>query len=178
MQTGNGGFFSFGSGGPYRQDIFERDVLMINALYYDKGYMSVQIGTPRVALTPDREDEIMVAIHEAPAKQIRQLQTLERDDDGKAGRQPGGRRATPGRSTLYSGDHLNRAELVKDFQAARTPYRDGGPRERRGRAGDRVDPVHQEWDIISDSPVDRWFTSNGRDQGNIYTRDMLPGREM
>jgi outer membrane protein insertion porin family len=26
MQTGNGGFFSFGSGGPYRQDAFERDV--------------------------------------------------------------------------------------------------------------------------------------------------------
>ena len=55
MQTGQGGFFSFGSGGPYRQDVFERDVLLLNALYYDKGYMNVQIGTPRVMLTPDRE---------------------------------------------------------------------------------------------------------------------------
>ena len=26
MQTGQGGIFSFGSGGPYRQDVFERDV--------------------------------------------------------------------------------------------------------------------------------------------------------
>jgi outer membrane protein insertion porin family len=52
MQTGQGGFFSFGSGGPYRQDIFERDVLLMNALYYDKGYLSVQVGTPRVMLTP------------------------------------------------------------------------------------------------------------------------------
>ena len=28
MQTGQSSFFSFGSGGPYRQDIFERDVLL------------------------------------------------------------------------------------------------------------------------------------------------------
>ena len=33
-------FFSFGSGGPYRQDVFERDVLMLSALYYDKGYLT------------------------------------------------------------------------------------------------------------------------------------------
>jgi len=37
MQTGQSSFFSFGSGGPYKQDIFERDVLLLNALYYDKG---------------------------------------------------------------------------------------------------------------------------------------------
>jgi outer membrane protein insertion porin family len=74
MQTGNGGFFSFGSGGPYRQDVFERDVLMLSALYYDKGYLSVQIGTPRVMLTPDREGiDITIAIHEGPRYKIRQL---------------------------------------------------------------------------------------------------------
>ena len=38
---------------------------MMNALYYDKGYLNVQIGTPRVMLTPDREGiEITVVIHE------------------------------------------------------------------------------------------------------------------
>ena len=41
--------------GRYRQDVFERDILLLNALYYDKGFMNVQIGTPRVMLTPDRE---------------------------------------------------------------------------------------------------------------------------
>ena len=71
MQTGNGGFFAFGSGGPYRQDVFERDVLMLSALYYDKGYLSVQIGTPRVMLTPDREGiEIAIIIHEGPRYKI------------------------------------------------------------------------------------------------------------
>ena len=87
MQTGNGGFFSFGSGGPYRQDVFERDVLMLNALYYDKGYLSVQIGTPRVMLTPDREGiDITLAIHEGPRFKIRQLRIYERDNDGQGDR--------------------------------------------------------------------------------------------
>ena len=55
MQTGQGSIFSFGSGGPYRQDVFERDVLLLNALYYDKGYMNVQVGTPRVMLTQQQQ---------------------------------------------------------------------------------------------------------------------------
>ena len=29
-------FFVFGSGGPFRQDVFERDVLVLSALYYDR----------------------------------------------------------------------------------------------------------------------------------------------
>ena len=84
MQTGQGGFFAFGSGGPYRQDIFERDVLMLSALYYDRGYLSVQIATPRVMLTPDREGiDITVIIHEGPRYKIRQLKIYERDNEGK-----------------------------------------------------------------------------------------------
>ena len=61
MQTSAGvfqqlsaGSLDFGSGGSFRQDAFERDVLVINALYYDRGYLTVQIATPRVMLTPDR----------------------------------------------------------------------------------------------------------------------------
>jgi outer membrane protein insertion porin family len=127
MQTGNGGFLSFGSGGPYRQDIFERDVLMINALYYDKGYMSVQIGTPRVMLTPDREGiEITVAIHEGPRFKIRQLKIFERDNDGKEVEPLGGRRALRQMIRAHSGDWFNRAELIKDLTAVRTLYRDAG----------------------------------------------------
>src|SRR5690606_9913736 len=43
MFTGNAGFFAFGSGGPFRQDAFERDIAVISALYYDRGYLSVTI---------------------------------------------------------------------------------------------------------------------------------------
>ncbi|MEM9693984.1 MAG: POTRA domain-containing protein, partial [Myxococcota bacterium] len=44
MLTGQLAFFSFGSGGPFRQDAFERDILVISSHYYDKGFLSVQIA--------------------------------------------------------------------------------------------------------------------------------------
>jgi len=113
IQTGNGGFFAFGSGGSYRQDVFERDVLMMSALYYDKGYLSVQIGTPRVMLTPDRGGiDIAIVIHEGPRYKIRQLRIYERDNEGKEVEPLGGRR--PLRLMIHeqSGDFFNRAELI------------------------------------------------------------------
>src|SRR5690606_9994804 len=43
MFTGNPGFFAFGSGGPFRQDAFERDIAVISGLYYDRGFLQVSI---------------------------------------------------------------------------------------------------------------------------------------
>src|SRR6478752_1209513 len=50
MLTGNAGFFAFGSGGPFRQDAFERDIAVLSAMYYDRGFLSVSISTPRIML--------------------------------------------------------------------------------------------------------------------------------
>ena len=62
---------------------------MLSALYYDKGYLSVQIGTPRVMLTPDRQGiDISISIHEGPRYKIRQLRIYERDNEGQGGRAP------------------------------------------------------------------------------------------
>jgi len=79
MFTGNAGFFAFGSGGPFRQDAFERDIAVISALYYDRGFLSVSISTPRVMLTPDRNGiEVSITIDEGPRFRIRQLRIYER----------------------------------------------------------------------------------------------------
>ena len=67
---------------------------MLSALYYDRGYLSVQIGTPRVMLTPDRKGiEIAITIDEGPRFKIRQLRIYERDADGHEVEPLGGRRA-------------------------------------------------------------------------------------
>jgi outer membrane protein insertion porin family len=180
MQTGQGGFFSFGSGGPYKQDLFERDVLMLNALYYDKGYMSVQIGTPRVMLTPDREGiEITIVIHEGPRYKIRQLKVFERDADGKEIEPLGGRRALRQMVRAHSGDYFNRAELVKDLQAIKTLYRDKGYANVEAEPETELDPVHKEVDIVI--PIKRnQLVSVERIQikGNTKTRDKVLRREM
>jgi outer membrane protein insertion porin family len=180
MQTGQGGFFSFGSGGPFKQDLFERDVLMLNALYYDKGYMSVQIGTPRVMLTPDREGiEITIVIHEGPRYKIRQLKVFERDADGKEIEPIGGRRALRQMIRARTGDYFNRAELVKDLQAVRTLYRDKGYANVEAEPETELDPAHKEVDIVI--PIRRGQlvrVERIEIKGNTKTRDKVLRREM
>ena len=180
MQTGQSSFFSFGSGGPYRQDIFERDVLLLNALYYDKGYMNVQIGTPRVMLTPDREGiEITLLIHEGPHFKIRQLKVYERDADGKEMEPLGGRRALRQMVRAKSGDYFNRAELVKDLQSVRTLYRDAGYANVEAEPETELDPVKREVDIII--PIKRGplvRVERIEIKGNTKTRDKVLRREM
>ncbi len=180
MQTGQGSFFDFGSGGSYRQDAFERDVLMLSALYYDKGYMSVQIGTPRVMLTPDREGiEITLVIHEGPRFKIRQLKIYERDNDGNEVEPIGGRRALRQMVHAHSGDWFNRADIVKDLQAVRTLYRDHGYYSVEADPETEIDAVHREVDIvipIRRGPLTR--VERIEVKGNTKTRDKVLRREM
>jgi outer membrane protein insertion porin family len=180
MQTGNGGFFSFGSGGPYQQDVFERDVLMLSALYYDKGYLSVQIGTPRVMLTPDREGiDIAIAIHEGPRFKIRQLRIYEHDADGREIEPLGGRRALRQIVHAESGDYFNRAQLIKDLQSVRTLYRDAGFANVEAEPETELDPVHERVDIVI--PIKRGppvHIERIEVKGNTKTRDKIIRREM
>ncbi|MDP9033436.1 MAG: outer membrane protein assembly factor BamA [Myxococcota bacterium] len=180
MQTGSGGILSFGSGGPYRQDVFERDVLMLSALYYDKGYLSVQIGTPRVMLTPDREGiDIAVVIHEGPRYKIRQLRIYERDNEGHEMEPLGGRRALRQLLRAQSGDYFNRALLIKDLQAVRTLYRDAGFANVEAEPETELDPVHEQVDIVV--PIRRGppvRIERIEVKGNTKTRDKVVRREM
>jgi outer membrane protein insertion porin family len=180
MQTGNGGFFAFGSGGPYRQDVFERDVLLLSAMYYDRGYLSVQIGTPRVMLTPDREGiDIALTIHEGPRYKIRQLRIYERDNEGKEVEPLGGRRALRLMIHEQSGDFFNRAELIKELQAVRTLYRDAGFANVEAEPETELDPIHEQVDIVV--PIKRGPTVHIERievKGNTKTRDKVIRREV
>ena len=180
MQTGQSSFFSFGSGGPYKQDVFERDILMLNALYYDKGYMSVQFGTPRVMLTPDREGiEIVLVVSEGPRFKIRQLRVYERDADGKEIEPLGGRKALRQLIRAHAGDYFNRAEVVRDLQAVRTLYRDAGYANVEAEPETELDPVHREVDISI--PIRRGplvHVERIEIKGNTKTRDKVLRREM
>jgi outer membrane protein insertion porin family len=182
MQTGAGDLLSFGSGGSYRQDIFERDVLMLSALYYDKGYLSVQIGTPRVMLTADRQGiDIAVVVHEGPRYKIRQMRVYERDpDDPSKEVEPlGGRRALRELIGAQSGDFFNRAQLIKDLQSVRTVYRDAGYANVEAEPETELDPVHEQVDIVI--PIRRGplvHIERIEVKGNTKTRDKVVRREM
>lgn len=180
MQTGQQSLLSFGSGGPFRQDIFERDVLLISSLYYDKGYMGVQIGTPRVMLTPDREGiEITVVIHEGPRYKIRQLKILEKDADGNEVEPLGGRRALRQMIRAHSGDYFNRAEVVKDLDAVRTLYKDAGFYTVEAEPDVNPDAISAQVDLVI--PIKRGppvRIERIEIKGNTKTRDKVVRREL
>jgi outer membrane protein insertion porin family len=180
MFTGNPGFFGFGSGGPFRQDAFERDVAVISALYYDRGFLQVTISTPRIMLTPDRSGiEVSITIDEGPRYRIRQLRVYERG--------PGGREVDPieGRRNLRmmvrakSGDWFNRAQLLEDLQAVRTLYRDHGYAAVDATPQTNLATDTNEVDVVV--PVERGplvHFERIEIRGNSKTRDKVIRREM
>ena len=66
LQTREGGEFSWlTQAGTYKEEFFETDLMRIQALYYDQGYVSVKIGKPSATISPDRRFiYLSVPIHE------------------------------------------------------------------------------------------------------------------
>jgi outer membrane protein insertion porin family len=180
MFTGNAGFFAFGSGGPFRQDAFERDVAVISALYYDRGFLGVSINTPRVMLTPDRSGiELSITIEEGPRFKIRQLRIYERGPDGREVEPIGGRRNLKSTLRAKSGDYFNRAQLLEDLQAVRTLYRDHGYANVDASPQTELDQRSNEVDVII--PVERGplvYFERIEVRGNTKTRDKVIRREL
>jgi outer membrane protein insertion porin family len=180
MFTGNPGLLAFGSGGPFRQDAFERDVAVISATYYDRGFLSVQISTPRVMLTPDRTGiEVTLTIEEGPRFKIRQLRVYERGEGGKEVEPIDGRRNLRMMVRAKSGDFFNRAALLEDLQAIRTMYRDHGYANVDANPQVQPDPATNEVDVIV--PVERGplvHFERIEMRGNGKTRDKVIRREL
>jgi outer membrane protein insertion porin family len=180
MFTGNAGFFAFGSGGPFRQDAFERDVAVISALYYDRGFLTVSIGTPRIMLTPDRSGiEVSITIDEGPRYRIRQLRVYERGPEGREVEPIDGRRNLRMMVRAKSGDWFNRAALLEDLQAVRTLYRDHGFANVDATPQTNVDEENHEVDVVipvERGPLVRFERIEMR--GNTKTRDKVIRREL
>ena len=55
------------SAGTYREDVFQRDLLLIQAHYWDRGYVQVKVANPLVELSPDKQSMyITINIDEGP----------------------------------------------------------------------------------------------------------------
>ncbi len=180
MFTGNAGFFAFGSGGPFRQDAFERDMGVLSGLYYDRGFLMVSVNTPRIMLTPDRSGiEVSVTINEGPRYKIRQLRIYERGPDGGEVEPIGGRRRLASMVEARSGDYFNRAKLIQDLQAVRTLYRDNGFAHVEAAPDTQLDQATHEVDVVV--PIVRGplvHFERIEIRGNSKTRDKVVRREL
>ena len=180
MITGNPGILSFGSGGTFRQDAFERDMAVISAMYYDRGYLQVSVHSPRIMLTPDRTGiEISVTIDEGPRFKIRQLRVYERGPDGREVEPIGGRKALQAKLPLESGDYFNRAALMEGIQAIARSYRDEGYANVVTNPETNVDAETLEVDITVPIVRNQLVTIERIEiRGNTKTRDKVIRREL
>lgn len=120
MFTKEASFLSFiTSAGVYSEEMFQRDLTLIQAAYYDRGYIQVKIGKPLVAISPDKR-YVYITIKVDEGKRFRIGQIRFKGDLIYP--------KTKLRSvmTTQSGDWFNRSQLAKDIQAITDLYYDKG----------------------------------------------------
>jgi outer membrane protein insertion porin family len=71
MATQEGGYLSFvTSSGTYREDAFQRDLILLSAFYHDRGYINVRMGRPHVVISADKR-YLYITIHVEEGPQYR-----------------------------------------------------------------------------------------------------------
>ncbi|MFN9809216.1 MAG: outer membrane protein assembly factor BamA [Deltaproteobacteria bacterium] len=181
MQTGETGIFSFLSNNDnFQESKFDEDVNRLQALYYDRGYLQMRVGTPRIELTPDRRFiDITVPVAEGPRFRIGRLRVVERDEDGEEIDPLGGRRQLREMVAANPGDWFNRTALAQGLQAVTRHYRDAGYAHVDVQPETDLDVEARTVDLaiaIERGPMTRIERIEVR--GNTKTRDSVIRREM
>ena len=128
MQTSESGFFSFlSSDDAFDRDKFDEDNIRLQAYYYDKGYLQMQVGTPRIELTADRQFiDLTIPITEGPRYRIGRLSMAEVDANGEEVEPLVGRQALHDSIDAQRGDWFSRSRIATSLMDVTRQYRDQG----------------------------------------------------
>lgn len=128
IQTKEGGFFSFlTKSGTFRREMLEQDLMLVQARYYDEGYLNVHVGTPRVALTSDRRFlDLSIPVEEGTRFKIGRVRVREVDREGRTAKILGGRRVVREMIHVRRGEWFSRSKVAADLERIQRHYRDSG----------------------------------------------------
>jgi outer membrane protein insertion porin family len=173
MQTRPGGYLSFlSSVGTYREEAFQHDLQGIQAVYLDRGYVNVKVGTPSVALSPDKRLlHVTIPVEEGEQYQIGKIafsgQVL--------GRESVLRRVV----RTQPGELFSRTRIQQDLFAVGDVYRDLGHAYANVVPLTETDPKARTLDLtyeIQPGPKVRFERIDVI--GNDKTRDKVIRREL
>lgn len=181
MQTGETGLFSFISNNDnFQDDRFDEDVNRLQAIYYDRGYLTMRVGTPRIELTPDRRFiDITIPVAEGPRFRIGRLRVVEQDDEGNEVEPLGGRRRVRELIAAEPGDWFSRTALGQSLLSVTRHYRDAGYAHVDVQPETDLDLERNVVDlaiVVRRGPLTRIERINVR--GNTKTRDSVIRREI
>jgi outer membrane protein insertion porin family len=173
MGTQEGGWLSFlTSSGTYREDAFDRDLLLITAFYYDRGYINVKIGKPEIELSGDKQYlYITIPIEEGEPYKIGKIDfkgdlLLPREEYFK-------------RMQTHSADWFNRSKLGQDIQKLNDIYKDAGYAYVNILPQTAIDATTHAVDVVFDiQKGNQVYFGKINVRGNTKTRDKVIRREL
>ena len=173
IATRKGGALAFLSDdGIFQEEIFERDLLMITAFYYDRGYINVKLGSPQIRLSRDkRYMYLSIQIDEGPVFTIG-------DIDFK-GDLIGPKEDYYGRLTVAKQELFNRSKVGRDIVSLNDYYRDKGYAYVNVTPLTNIDLEHRTVGLVFE--IERGkkvYFERVNIRGNAKTRDKVIRREM
>lgn len=128
IQTKEWGYFSFLSkSGRFHRDAMDQDVTLLQARYYDEGYLNVHVGQPRVSMTSDRRHlDISIPIEEGPRFKIGRVRVREVNEQREEVDLLGGRRKVRQMVNIRRNSFFSRKNVGVDLERIQRHYRDSG----------------------------------------------------
>ena len=173
MMTQAGDLFSLlTSSGTYREDVFQRDIMLIQAYYFDRGYINVKVAEPRLELSADKRSlYISISIDEGESYRVGSIDIkgdlLEKPED------------IIGRLQVKPGEIFNRSKVAQDVQTIAELYKDKGYAYVNSTPETTVNEKERTVDLFFDiqkGPLVTFERINIR--GNSKTRDKVVRREL
>jgi outer membrane protein insertion porin family len=158
--------------GTYREDVFQRDLLLLQAHYWDRGYVQVKVGTPLIELSPDKQSMyITISIDEGPQYRLGNIDV--RGDLLEP------KEYFLKRVTVKPGEIFNRSKLSEDLQRLTDLYKDRGYAYVNASPATPVDDKNRTVDVIFEiQKGDLVYYDRINVRGNSKTRDKVIRREL
>lgn len=173
MSTKEGSVLAFiNDAGTYQQDIFERDLTLLTAYYYDKGFINVKVSAPQITLSADRRFMyINIPIDEGPPYDIGKI-------DFK-GDLMGPKEDYYRRLSTKSGERFSRSRLGQDMVRLNDYYKDRGYAYVNISPNTSVNPDKRTLDVAFEiEKGSKVYFERINIRGNTKTRDKVIRREM
>ncbi len=173
LGTREGSLLSFLTGaGTYKQEVFQRDLLIIQSLYYNKGYINVRVGHPAVSLSADKKYiYINIPISEGEPYDFGKV--------GVSGKLLGQGQQVRPLLAMHQGERFSSRLLQKTLLAIQDHYRDQGYAyvQVTPQTGVNVQAKSVDLDFVVD-PGKKVMIERIDIVGNTKTRDLVIRRQL
>ncbi len=173
LQTRRADALSFiNDSGVYSQEAFERDLLLVSAHYWDKGFANVKVGNPQLRLSRDKQYMYLsIPVDEGPVFTISSV-NFKGDLIGGAG-------ANLRRVLLRPGNKFSRTVIAEDRERLSAFYQDQGYAYANVLPLTKPDLVHHTIALTFEiARGKRAYFERINIRGNAKTRDKVIRREM